>query len=83
MITVKQLDSGYWHVRGDGPCEWSQPPHFPCDEKTLREHAFPEASDKFIREAAREWEQAEAEYDSLNDTLERLALLPMAQRQAD
>ena len=52
MITAKQLDSGYWHIRGNGPCEWSQPPHWPCDEATLREHAFPEASDKFIREAS-------------------------------
>jgi hypothetical protein len=47
-MTIKQLPSGYWHIRGEGPCEWSQPPHWPCDEQTLREHAFPEASERFF-----------------------------------
>ena len=49
-ITAKQLDSGYWHIRGDGPCNWAQPPWWPCNEETLREHIFPEASDDFVRE---------------------------------
>jgi hypothetical protein len=52
MITVKQLSSGYWLVRGKGPCEWAQPPQWPMtDEESLRKYAFPEASDRFIREA--------------------------------
>lgn len=51
MITVKRLPSGYWHIHGDGPCEWSQPPFWPCSEEMLREHAFPEASEAFIRSA--------------------------------
>lgn len=50
-ITARRLDSGYWLISGRGPCEWSQPPSWPCDEATLREHAFPQASDQFIREA--------------------------------
>ena len=53
MIDVQRLPSGYLHIRGRGPCNWTQPPGTgPLDEKTLRAHAFPEASDEFIREAA-------------------------------
>lgn len=51
VITAKRLDSGYWLIRGDGPCEWAQPPHWPCAEETLRRHAFPEASERFIQAA--------------------------------
>jgi hypothetical protein len=51
MISVTQLPTGFYHVRGDGPCEWAQPPSWPCSEETLRQHAFPEASDQFIRTA--------------------------------
>ena len=47
-ITVTRLSSGYWHIRGTGPCNWAQPWHWPCDEATLREAAFPEACDEFI-----------------------------------
>jgi len=50
-ISVRRLESGYWHVRGVGPCNWAQPPQWPCDEQTLREHAHLEASEDFIREA--------------------------------
>ena len=53
-LSAKRLVSGYWHIRGDGPCNWAQPPEWPCDEPTLRAHAFPEASEKFIRAALRE-----------------------------
>ena len=49
-ITFTHLESGYWHIRGGGPCEWAQPPCNPCSEETLRAHAFPQASDEFIRE---------------------------------
>jgi hypothetical protein len=52
-VTVKKLDSGYYHVRGVGPCNWSQPPTWPCDESTIRQHAHPESSDEFIASAAR------------------------------
>ena len=51
MITVERLSTGYFYLRGDGPCEWAQPDHWPCDEPTLRASAFPAASDKFIHEA--------------------------------
>ncbi len=50
-INVKRLDSGYWLIRGYGPCNWAQPPHWPCSEHVLRQHAFLEASEPFIREA--------------------------------
>jgi len=52
-IGIKQLSSGYWLLRGQGPCEWAQPPRWPCDEKTLRNHAFPETSEDFIQECLR------------------------------
>ena len=48
-MTSIRLESGYWHIRGEGPCNWAQPPVWPCDEKTLRDHAFLEASEEFIR----------------------------------
>lgn len=51
MIRITELDTGYWRISGNGPCEWAQPPHWPCDEQTLRDSAFPEASEKFITEA--------------------------------
>ncbi len=51
MIRARKLSSGYWHVRGTGPCNWSQPPYWPCDDKTLRKHAFPEAGECFLLEA--------------------------------
>ena len=54
MIEVTRLSSGYWHIRGIGPCNWAQPPTWPCDETTFLAHAFPEASDEFIREAMAE-----------------------------
>lgn len=53
-LVVKRLDSGYYHIRGVGPCNWSQPPVWPCSEEMLRAHAFPEAGDGFLRAAAEE-----------------------------
>ena len=50
-VEVSRLANGWWHVRGHGPCNWAQPPEWPCDETTLRRHAFPEASEPFIRAA--------------------------------
>lgn len=50
-ITAKHLESGYWHIRGQGPCSWAQPPTWPCDEETFRAHAFGEASEGFIQSA--------------------------------
>lgn len=50
-ITVRRLESGYYHVRGQGPCNWAQPPEWPCDEATLRAHTFGEASEDFVRSA--------------------------------
>ena len=52
MITAKRLESGWWLIRGYGPCNWAQVPKWPCSEHELERHAFPEASDGFIREAA-------------------------------
>lgn len=47
-ITVKRFPTGYYHISGEGVCDWSQPPRWPCDEATLRDYACPEASETFI-----------------------------------
>ena len=59
MITINRLSSGYWHIRGTGPCEWAQTAVLPTTFEAVRAAAFPEASDKFCREAARACEAAE------------------------
>jgi hypothetical protein len=51
LISTEELDTGYWHIRGEGPCNWAQPPKWPCDEGTLRGHMFPEACEEFVRSA--------------------------------
>ena len=50
MLEITKLSSGYYHIRGNGPCNWAQVPNWPCDEEILRLHVFPEASENFIRE---------------------------------
>ncbi len=47
-IAVRRLESGFWHVRGYGPCNWAQPPQWPCSEAMLREYAFSQAGEEFI-----------------------------------
>jgi hypothetical protein len=49
VITIKRLDAAYL-IRGSGPCNWAQVGWWPCDDETLREGCFPEASDAFVRE---------------------------------
>jgi hypothetical protein len=51
QITARRLPGGYWHVRGNGPCNWTQPPQWPCDAGMLHDHAFPQASWEFLRKA--------------------------------
>ena len=58
MITIKRLDSGYYHIRGEGICNWTQPPYWPCDGEMIREHAFPEASEEFLLECIRATKEA-------------------------
>ena len=67
MIAIRRLESGYWHLRGTGPCEWAQPPHWPCDEETLRQHVFPEASESFVRACLAAAELARVEARFMND----------------
>ncbi len=48
LFSVKRLESGYWHLRGDGPCNWAQPRDWPCASETdLEASFFPEAGDRF------------------------------------
>lgn len=56
-MNIKRLESGYYRIEGTGPCEWAQVPYWPCDEQTIRQHAFPEASERFIADAMRAAEQ--------------------------
>lgn len=55
-LSVKRLESGYYLIRGNGPCNFTQPPEWPCSEFVIRDHAHPEASEEFIRECVAEVE---------------------------
>jgi hypothetical protein len=48
-ITVTRLSSGYWHLRGIGPCNWAQPETWPCNESDLEDSFFAEAGETFRR----------------------------------
>ncbi len=50
-LRIKRLSSGHWHIRGRGPCEWAQPPAWPCTPEELDAAFFPEASEDFRSEA--------------------------------
>lgn len=52
-MIIYRLVSGWYHIRGHGPCDCAQVPVWPCDEATLREHAFPEASEEFLLDVIR------------------------------
>lgn len=69
-ISIKRLSSGYWLVRGHGPCNYSQPPHWPTDAETLRRHAHPEAGPQFLAEAARKSKEVRDEIDAKLAALE-------------
>lgn len=49
VVTVQKLSSGYYHLRGEGPCNWAQPPTWPCSEDELEESFFGEAGEPFRR----------------------------------
>ena len=53
-IEIRRLSSGYYHLRGRGPCNWTQPTVWPCTEETLRSSAFPQASEAFLRACLRQ-----------------------------
>jgi hypothetical protein len=46
-VRVRQLDSGYWHLRGPGPCNWAQPQRWPCLPDDLEKSFFGEAGEGF------------------------------------
>lgn len=49
-LEVKQLSSGYWHIRGEGPCNFAQVAAWPCGADVLEASFFPEAGQEFRRE---------------------------------
>ena len=48
ILTARQLSSGYWYIRGCGPCEWAQQPTWPGPIQP-----FTEASEAFCRRVER------------------------------
>ena len=63
MIMVKKLESGYYLVRGFGPCNFAQPPKWPCqDIEILRQAAHPEAGEMFLHEASRSTAPADGKW---------------------
>lgn len=50
-ITITKLSSGYYLIKGNGPCEWAQIEKWPCSENEFREGCFKEASEEFIKSA--------------------------------
>jgi hypothetical protein len=66
-LTVRQLSAGWWHIRGNGPCNWAQPPTWPIHPDELEQHIFHEAGREFRRELAeandRLWEECNGPRD--------------------
>jgi hypothetical protein len=58
-IKVKKLESTYWLVTGEGPCNWSQPAWWPCSENMLRNSASSEACEDFFASALVEAEKCD------------------------
>ena len=56
-MTIRKLESGYFIIRGEGPCNWAQVPIYPCSEAALRQSAFPECSEDFILSVIRQMER--------------------------
>ena len=47
-IRIKRLTSGWYYLRGAGPCQWAQVQQWPgCTEEELESAYFPEASPDF------------------------------------
>ena len=85
-ITVKSFRTGYYHISGEGVCDWSQPPRWPCDEATLRYYACPEASETFIAcamERAAEDRQCQADEAAENRREEKRMLLAEDRHKGD
>lgn len=51
VVVLLLLETGYYHARGVGPCNWAQ---WPAGEPVRDEHFFPEASPGF-RQALAAW----------------------------
>ena len=54
IVSVRQLESGYWYVRGRGPCNWAQLLRWPTDLKSAKTASFYETGLTFITALARE-----------------------------
>lgn len=51
-IEITVLSSGYYHARGDGPCNWAQ---WPIHDRLEDHHFFPEAGQRFRRALMRSY----------------------------
>lgn len=47
-VEIKTLSTGWYHLRGVGPCNWAQIPSLDCQ---VVDYAHPEASVAFVRAA--------------------------------
>ena len=51
-IRVKRLSTGYWHARGNGPCEWAQ---WSVTGALTEDAFFAQASDRFRKVLRLQW----------------------------
>ncbi len=50
IVSIRRLESGYWHIRGRGPCNWAQPQFWPdMNEAAIEASFFNEAAESFRR----------------------------------
>lgn len=66
-MQIKRLDSGYLRAQGNGPCEWAQ---WPEHRKPIDSDFFPEASESFRRELARELQESSEDKQFAKDFME-------------
>ncbi len=57
-ITVRKMSSGAYHIKGEGPCNWSTVPEWPCSRETIRQCGDLAACREFLDDAARAAEEA-------------------------
>ena len=77
-ISIKKLNTGWYHIKGVGPANWTQPPTWPASEDAIRQNAFPQASETFLKQviAMAEEEYMKADYEERIKKLEEdVALL--------
>lgn len=52
-LSIRRLETGFWLIRGRGPCNWAQVRRWPCTRFELEEGTFHEAGDRFRAQVER------------------------------